>query len=121
VANCLAAIRAGCAVINRTTLGKGERTGNAPLEGVLLHLIGMGYFAERRPDFTALNDLADLYAQMGEPISPTYPLYGRDAHRTRAGVHADGLNKFRWMLTENAAPSMSRYCIVRANTSPNAQ
>ena len=45
VANCLAAIRAGCAVINGTPLGKGERTGNAPLEGVLLHLIGMGYFS----------------------------------------------------------------------------
>ena len=34
VANCLAAIQAGCAVINGTLLGKGERTGNAPLEAV---------------------------------------------------------------------------------------
>ncbi len=42
VANCLAAIEAGCAVVNGTLLGKGERTGNAPLEGVLLHVIGMG-------------------------------------------------------------------------------
>jgi 2-phosphinomethylmalic acid synthase len=106
VANCLAAIRAGCAVINGTTLGKGERTGNAPLEGVLLHLIGMGYFAERRPDFTALNDLADLYARMGEPIPPKYPLYGRDAHRTRAGVHADGLNKFWGMYAPFNVPEL---------------
>jgi 2-phosphinomethylmalic acid synthase len=112
VANCLAAIRAGCAVINGTTLGKGERTGNAPLEGVLLHLIGMGYFAERRPDFTALNDLVDLYAQMGEPVPSKYPLYGRDAHRTRAGVHADGLNKFWRMFTENTVPSIPMYCAV---------
>src|SRR5690242_4553951 len=43
VANCLAAIRAGCAVVNGTLLGKGERTGNAPLEGVLLHGLGMAY------------------------------------------------------------------------------
>jgi citrate (Re)-synthase len=106
VANCLAAIRAGCAVINGTTLGKGERTGNAPLEGVLSHLIGMGYFAERRPDFTALNDLVDLYAQMDEPIPPKYPLYGRDAHRTRAGVHADGLNKFWWMYAPFNVPEL---------------
>lgn len=97
VANCLAAVRAGCGVINGTSLGKGERTGNAPLEGVLLHLLGMGYFAERKPDFTVLNELAALYEQMGKPIPPKYPLYGRDAHRTRAGVHADGLNKFWWM------------------------
>ncbi len=65
VANCLAAVREGCAAINGTCLGKGERTGNAPLEGVLLHLIGMGYFADDRPDFTALNDLAELYARDG--------------------------------------------------------
>ncbi|HEX6800592.1 MAG TPA: hypothetical protein VF116_22965 [Ktedonobacterales bacterium] len=97
VPNCLAAIRAGCAVINGTSLGKGERSGNAPLEAVLLHLLGMGYFPGEKPDFTALNELVTLYAEMGEPVPAKYPLYGRDAHRTRAGVHADGLNKFWWM------------------------
>jgi 2-phosphinomethylmalic acid synthase len=106
VANCLAAVRAGCAVINGTSLGKGERTGNAPLEGVLLHLIGMGYFADQQPDFTALNALADLYAAMGEPVPPKYPLYGKDAHRTRAGVHADGLNKFWWMYAPFNVPEL---------------
>ncbi len=106
VANCLAAVREGCAVINGTSLGKGERTGNAPLEAVLMHLIGMGYFADRRPDFTALNRLADLYAEMGQPIPPKYPLYGRDAHRTRAGVHADGLNKFWWMYAPFNVPEL---------------
>lgn len=97
VANCLAAVREGCGVINGTALGKGERTGNAPLEGVLLHLMGMGYYDEAAPDFTALNDLADLYQEMGHEVPASYPLYGRDAHRTRAGVHADGLNKF-WRM-----------------------
>ena len=43
VANCLAAICSGCGAINGTSLGKGERTGNAPLEGVLLHLMGMDH------------------------------------------------------------------------------
>ena len=105
-ANCLAAIRAGCAAINGTSLGKGERTGNAPLEQVLLHLIGMGYFADDQPDFTALNDLAALYAEMGEALPPKYPLYGRDAHRTRAGVHADGLNKFWWMYAPFNVPEL---------------
>lgn len=97
VANCLAAVREGCAVINGTALGKGERTGNAPLEGVILHLIGMGYFRERAPDFRALNELVELYAGMGHEVPASYPLFGRDAHRTRAGVHADGLNKF-WRM-----------------------
>lgn len=106
VANCLAAIRAGCGVINGTCLGKGERTGNAPLEGVLLHLIGMGYFSANPPDFTALNELTELYAEMHEPVPPKYPLFGRDAHRTRAGVHADGLNKFWWMYAPFDVPRL---------------
>lgn len=106
VPNCLAAIREGCAAINGTSLGKGERTGNAPLEAVLLHLIGMGYFKKDKPDFTALNDLADLYGEMGEGLPAKYPLYGKDAHRTRAGIHADGLNKFWWMYAPFDVPAL---------------
>ncbi|BDP40512.1 HMGL-related enzyme [Deinococcus aetherius] len=94
VANCLAAVLAGCAAINGTLLGKGERTGNAPLEGVLLHLLGMGYFADAAPDFTRLGELAEVYEVLGQGVPAKYPLYGKDAHRTRAGIHADGLNKF---------------------------
>lgn len=106
VANCLAAIRAGCGVINGTSLGKGERTGNAPLEAILMHLLGMGYFREKQPHFPALNELVDLYAGMNEPVPSKYPLYGRDAHRTRAGVHADGLNKFWWMYAPFNVPEL---------------
>lgn len=104
--NCLAAIRAGCGAINGTCLGKGERTGNAPLEAVLLHLIGMGYFSECTPDFSALNALDELYKEMGQGVPPKYPLYGRDAHRTRAGIHADGLNKFWWMYAPFDVPRL---------------
>jgi len=52
---------------------------------VLIHLLGMGYFPDVKPDFSALNRLADLFTRMGEPLPAKYPLYGRDAHRTRAG------------------------------------
>jgi 2-phosphinomethylmalic acid synthase len=106
VANCLSAVRHGCSVINGTCLGKGERTGNAPLEMILLHLIGMGYYTCCQPDFTALNNLVDLYAEMGQPVADKYPLYGRDAHRTRAGIHADGLNKFWWMYAAFDVPRL---------------
>lgn len=106
VANCLAAIQAGCSVINGTLLGTGERTGNAPLEAVVLHAIGMGLISEPLPDFRALNALTDLYAELGRPVPPTYPLYGRDAHRTRAGIHADGLNKFWWMYAPFDVPTL---------------
>jgi isopropylmalate/homocitrate/citramalate synthase len=96
VVNCLAALQAGCCAINGTLLGKGERSGNAPLEPVLVHAAGMGCLPEL-PDFRALNQLVELYQQMGQPVPAKYPLYGRDAHRTRAGIHADGLNKF-WRM-----------------------
>jgi Isopropylmalate/homocitrate/citramalate synthases len=105
-ANCLAAVRNGCGAINGTCLGKGERTGNAPLELVLMHLIGMGFFAEQPPDFTALNELAEMYARLGQPVAEKAPLYGRDAHRTRAGIHADGLNKFWWMYAPFDVPRL---------------
>lgn len=105
VANSLAAIQAGCAAINGTLLGKGERTGNAPLEGILVHLIGMGCFSQR-PDFTALNRLVDLYETLGQGVPAKYPLYGKDAHRTRAGIHADGLNKFWWMYAPFDVPKL---------------
>jgi 2-phosphinomethylmalic acid synthase len=72
----------------------------------VLHAIGMGLMPEPLPDFHALNDLADLYAELGRPLSPTYPLYGRDAHRTRAGIHADGLNKFWWMYAPFDVPGL---------------
>jgi isopropylmalate/homocitrate/citramalate synthase len=107
VANCLAAIQAGCAAVNGTLLGKGERTGNAPLEAIVLHAAGMGCLGDGpAPDFRALNDLAELYDEMGETIPAKYPLYGRDAHRTRAGIHADGLNKFWWMYAPFDVPGL---------------
>ncbi|MBK8035082.1 MAG: hypothetical protein IPK17_37380 [Chloroflexi bacterium] len=43
---------------------------------------------------------------MGDPLPNKYPLYGRDAHRTRAGVHADGLNKFWWMYALFDVPNL---------------
>lgn len=104
VANCLAAIREGCGVISGTSLGKGERTGNAPLEAIMLHLLGMGYWEKEPPDLRALNDLAALYDAMDETLPAKYPLFGRDAYVTRAGIHADGLNKHWWMYAPFNAP-----------------
>jgi 2-phosphinomethylmalic acid synthase len=43
---------------------------------------------------------------MDEPVPPKSPLYGRDAHRARAGVHADGLNKFWWMYAPLNVPAL---------------
>ncbi|MGL5825188.1 MAG: hypothetical protein ACRCYU_10300 [Nocardioides sp.] len=94
VANSLAAIRAGCGVISGTTLGTGERTGNAPLEAIAVHLLGMGYWPGNAPDLRVVNDLVAMYEEIGVGPAAKYPLFGSDAFVTRAGIHADGLNKF---------------------------
>ena len=109
VANCLAAIQAGCSVINGTLLGTGERTGNAPLEAVVLHAIGMGLIGEPAPRLPRpQRPRRPLRRARPAPSPPTYPLYGRDAHRTRAGIHADGLNKFWWMYAPFDVPTPDR-------------
>src|SRR5258708_36900172 len=36
-------------------------------------------------------------ASLGQPVAGKAPLYGGDANGTRAGIHADGLNKF-WSM-----------------------
>ncbi len=106
VPNCMAALLSGCSAINGTCLGKGERSGNAPIEAVLLHMMGLGFFKEKMPNFEALNGLVELYDSIGHAIAPKYPMYGRDAHRTRAGIHADGLNKFWWMYAPFNVPGL---------------
>jgi isopropylmalate/homocitrate/citramalate synthase len=107
VANCLAAIREGCGVISGTTLGTGERTGNAPLEAIMMHLLGMGYWSTERVNLSAANRLVELYNEIGVGPSAKYPLFGRDAYVTRAGIHADGLNKFWWMYAPFNAPLLT--------------
>ena len=104
--NCLAAIIAGCSAINGTCLGKGERTGNAPLEAIALHLAGMNLVDETQLDFRPLNQLSELYEGLGQPVADKYPLFGRDAHRTRACIHADGLNKMWRMYAPFDVPNL---------------
>lgn len=106
VANCLSAIRAGCGVISGTSLGTGERTGNAPLEAVVVHLMGMGYWRDSPVALFPLNELAQLYNTIGETLSTKYPIFGRDAFVTRAGIHADGINKFWPMYAPFNAPRL---------------
>ena len=94
-------------MINGTLLGKGERTGNAPLEGVLLHADRHGANSdEPLPDFRPRTSSPTSTPGWASPCAPNYPLYGRDAHRTRAGIHADGLNKFWWMYAPFDVPAL---------------
>ena len=83
----------GCCAANCAIFGSGERTGNPPLEALVIEhaqLKGM----TPGVNYAAITELAQ-YAQkeLGFAIAPNYPLVGQDFNVTRAGIHADGLLK----------------------------
>lgn len=83
----------GCSAANSTLLGLGERTGNPPIEGLIIEYIGlMG--KTNGIDTTVITDIANYFKNEIEfKIPSNYPFVGADFNVTRAGVHADGLIK----------------------------
>ncbi len=80
----------GANALNCTLLGIGERTGNPPLEGVLMEYMGLkGDLCGVDP--TVITEIAHFYRSIGTRVSVRYPFLGDDFHKTRAGIHADGL------------------------------
>jgi isopropylmalate/homocitrate/citramalate synthase len=83
----------GCSAANTAIFGTGERTGNPPLEAMVVehaqlkgHTPGVNY--------AAITELAEYASkELGVPIPHNYPLVGGDFNVTRAGIHADGLLK----------------------------
>lgn len=83
----------GCSAANCSIFGVGERTGNPPLEALVIeHAQLKG--TDGRINYAAITELAH-YAnkELGFNIQPNYPLVGKDFNVTRAGIHADGLLK----------------------------
>ena len=96
VANSLAAIAAGAAVVQCTVGGIGERAGNASLEevAVALELNREQYGRTHRLDLTKLAPLGALVSELtGVPVSPMKPVFGANVWATEAGVHQDGFLK----------------------------
>jgi 2-isopropylmalate synthase len=91
VANALAALDAGATRLHGTGLGIGERSGNTPIDLLLVNLVMMGYF-ER--DLTELPAYCEAVSRSCEvPIPLNYPVVGADAFRTATGVHASAVVK----------------------------
>lgn len=83
----------GCCAANGTFLGFGERTGNPPIEGLVIEWMGLTGHHDGI-DTTAITDAADYFAnEIKYPIPSNYPFVGSDFNTTRAGIHADGLTK----------------------------
>lgn len=83
----------GCGSVNAALLGFGERTGNTPLEAMVIEYIGIK--GDRKSlDTTVITDIANYFAQeLHYRVPNNYPFIGKNFNVTRAGIHADGLTK----------------------------
>ncbi|MCB2293120.1 2-isopropylmalate synthase [Clostridium algoriphilum] len=83
----------GCSAINTSLFGIGERTGNCPLEAMIIE------YGQLRGNVKNMN--LKLISEIGEyfegefkySIPPKTPFVGSEFNVTRAGIHADGILK----------------------------
>ncbi|MDO5483367.1 MAG: histone-lysine N-methyltransferase [Desulfovibrionaceae bacterium] len=93
LANGVTAWLYGCGAVNSTLFGFGERTGNTPLEALLIEYISLTG-DDAAADTTILSDVAEFFEkELNYQIPYNYPFVGRDFNATSAGVHVDGLAK----------------------------
>ena len=83
----------GCSAANGAIFGVGERTGNPPLEALIVEHAQLKGQTEG-VNYAAITELAEYATkELGFEIPSNYPLVGKDFNVTRAGIHADGLLK----------------------------
>ena len=83
----------GCGGVNGTLMGFGERTGNAPLEALVIDYISLTGDDEAA-DPTVITEIAQYFEkELDYRIPDNYPFAGKDFNATSAGIHVDGLAK----------------------------
>jgi isopropylmalate/homocitrate/citramalate synthase len=93
VSNAAAAWLYGASAVNCSLLGIGERTGNCPLEGMVMEYCSLRGRTDGM-DLSVLTEIAEYFEKdIGYEIPPQTPFMGRNFCSTRAGIHADGLLK----------------------------
>ena len=93
VTNAVSAWLYGASGVNCSLLGIGERTGNIPLEAMVIEYAALrGGFDGMDP--TVITEIAQYFErELGYNIPPMTPFVGSNFNVTRAGIHADGLMK----------------------------
>jgi len=93
VTNSTSAWLYGASMVNTSLLGIGERTGNTPLEAMVIEynqLKGDNHGMK----LDVITEIADYFEnELNYEIPPRTPFVGRAFNSTRAGIHADGLLK----------------------------
>ena len=93
VSNAVSAWLYGASGVNCSLLGIGERTGNVPLEAMVVEYASITGSLDGM-DTTVISEIADYFKnELGYDIPPMTPFVGDNFNVTRAGVHADGIMK----------------------------
>ncbi|SJZ66836.1 2-isopropylmalate synthase [Garciella nitratireducens] len=93
VTNAVTAWLYGCASINTTLLGIGERTGNCPLEAMIIEY-GQLKGNTKKMNLHFITEIAQYFErEFNYSIPPKTPFVGKEFNVTRAGIHADGVLK----------------------------
>ncbi|MGN0768136.1 MAG: 2-isopropylmalate synthase [Christensenellales bacterium] len=83
----------GASGVNCSLLGIGERTGNCPLEAMVIEYASIKGTTDGM-DLSVITDIAEYFEkEIGYVIPPSTPFVGKNFNTTRAGIHADGLLK----------------------------
>ena len=93
VANASTAWLYGASAVNCSLLGIGERTGNIPLEAMIMEYASLRGSLDGM-DTCVITEIADYFKnEIGYEIPLMTPFVGKNFNVTRAGIHADGLLK----------------------------
>ena len=93
VNNAVSAWLYGASGVNCSLLGIGERTGNVPLEAMVMEYASLRGSLDGM-DTTVITEIAEYFKrELGYTIPPMTPFVGDNFNVTRAGIHADGLMK----------------------------
>jgi citrate (Re)-synthase len=89
----------GCAACNSSLLGIGERTGNTPLEAMVIEAAQLRGMHDK-VNYPVITEIAEYFRdEIGCEIPRNFPLIGADFNTTRAGIHTDGLIKSQEIYT----------------------
>lgn len=93
VSNAGAAWLYGASAVNCSLLGIGERTGNIPLEAMVMEYASLrGSLDGMHPE--VITEIAEYYEkELHYNVPPMTPFVGENFNVTRAGIHADGMMK----------------------------
>ena len=93
VTNSVTAWLYGASAVNASLLGIGERTGNTPLEAMVIEYCQLKGNSDGL-NLKVITEIAEYFEnELDYEIPPRTPFVGRAFNATRAGIHADGLMK----------------------------